>query len=115
MASPYKYIASLAKKIQKLLNSNGLRSSHTELHRFPTSVANHENEHINGDRYIPTGIRPITYGGHLIQEGSDNIDINTETVDGKNTFHSLARAVFQSKYVDELTVCAERIERGRDR
>jgi hypothetical protein len=42
-----------------------------------------------GDRYIPSGIRPITQGGHLIQEGSDNIDINTETVDGKNTFHSM--------------------------
>ena len=51
-------------------------------------------EHINGDRYIPSEIRPITQDGHLIQEGSDNIDINVETVDGKNTFHSLARAVF---------------------
>jgi hypothetical protein len=48
--------------------------------RFLTSVANHEIEHINGDRYIPSGIRPITQGGHLIQEGSDTIDINTETV-----------------------------------
>jgi hypothetical protein len=54
-------------------------------------------------------------GGHLIQEGSYNIDINAETVDGKNTFHSLARAVFQSKSVDDLAVCAERIKRGRDR
>ena len=93
----------------------GCVPSYTELHRFQTSVANHEIEHINGDRYIPTGIRAITHGGHLIQEGSENIDNNAETVDGKNTFHSRARAVFQSKYVDELTVCAERIERGRDR
>ena len=73
---------------------NGLCSSYTELRRFQTSVGNHELEHINGDRYIPSGIRPITQGGHLIQEGSDNIDINAETVDGKNIFHSLARAVF---------------------
>jgi hypothetical protein len=35
-------------------------------------------------------------GGGLIQEGADNIDINTETVDGKNTFHSMARAVFSN-------------------
>ena len=74
----------LDKKIQKLLNSNGLCSSYTELRRFLTSVANHEIEHINGDRYIPSGIRPISQGGHLIQEGSDTIDINTETVNGKN-------------------------------
>ena len=93
----------------------GCVPSYTELHRFLTSVANHEIEHINGDRYIPSGILPIAKGGNLIQEGSDNIDINAATVDGKNTFHSRARAVFQSKYVDELTVCAERIERGRDR
>jgi hypothetical protein len=26
-----------------------------------------------------------------MQEGSDNIDINADTIDGKNTFHSLAR------------------------
>ena len=81
--------------------------------RFLTSVANHEIEHINGDRYIPTGIRPITQCGLLIQEGSDNIGINAETVDGKNTFHSLARAVFQFKFVDELSVCTECIKRGR--
>ena len=84
----------LIKPIQKLPNSNGLCSSYTELRRFQTSVANHELEHINLDRYIPSVIRPIIQGGHLNQEGSDNIDINAERVDGKNTFHSLARAVF---------------------
>ena len=50
------------------MHSNGLCSSYTELRRFPTSVANHDIEHINGDRYIHSGIRPITQGGHLIQE-----------------------------------------------
>jgi hypothetical protein len=29
------------------------------------------------------------------KEGADNIDINTETIDGKDTFHSMAMAVFQ--------------------
>ena len=87
----------------------------TEMRKFLTSVANHKTEHINGDRYISTGIHPITQCGLLIQEGSDNIGINAETVDGKNTFHSLARAVFQFKFVDELSVCTECIKRGRDR
>jgi len=57
LTSPYKYIASLTKKIQKLLNSNGMCASYTELRRFLTSVANHEIEHIHGDRYIPSWIR----------------------------------------------------------
>jgi hypothetical protein len=82
----------LIKKNQKLPNNNGLCENYTELRRFQTSVANHELEHINGDWYIPSRIRPITQGGHLIQEGSDNIDINAETVDGKNTFHSSSKS-----------------------
>ena len=36
-------------------------------------------------------------GGHLIHEGEDNIDINAETIAGKNTFHSMARVVFQER------------------
>jgi hypothetical protein len=40
-------------------------------------------------------ISPKTLGGDFIQEGADNIDLNTETIDGKNTMHSMARAVFQ--------------------
>jgi hypothetical protein len=74
------------------------------MHPLMLGHVNHEIEHINGEQYIPSGIRPIIQGGHLIQEGSDNIDINAETVDGKNTFHSLARAVFQFKFVDALSV-----------
>ena len=80
-----------------------------------TSVANHEIHRISGDRYIPGGILPISEGGHLIQEGSDNIDLNTETLDGKNTFHSLARAVFQIKSTGDYDYGSERINRGNDR
>ena len=69
-----------------------------------SSVTHHEIKHTNDDRYIPSGIRPITQCDHRIHEGSDNIDINAETVDGKNTFHALARVVFQFKYVHELAV-----------
>jgi hypothetical protein len=45
--------------------------------------------------FIPNGICLKISGGGFIQEGSDNVDLNTETIDGKNTFHSMARAVFQ--------------------
>jgi hypothetical protein len=53
-----------SKNLVELLNSNGLCSSYTELRSFLTSVANHEIEHINGDRYIPSGSEPITTDGH---------------------------------------------------
>ena len=36
-------------------------------------------------------------GGHFVHEGEDNKDINAETIDGKNTFHSMARVVFQER------------------
>jgi hypothetical protein len=38
---------------------------------------------------------PKTLGGDFIQEGADNIDLNTETIDRQNTMHSMARAVLQ--------------------
>ena len=85
------------------------------MRRYLTSVANHEIDRISGDRYIPRGVLPISEGGHLIQEGSDNIDLNTETLDGKNTFHSLARAVFQIKSTGDYDYGSERINQGTDR
>lgn len=42
---------------------------------------------------MPDGIIPIQEGSGIIQEGAHNI--NTETSEGKDTFHIMARAVFQ--------------------
>ena len=97
------------------MNAHGFCVTYTELRRNLTSVANHDIDRISGDRYIPGGILPISEGGHLIQEGSDNIDLNTETLDGKNTFHSLARDVFQIKSTGDYDYGSERINRGTDR
>ena len=44
---------------------------------------------------IPNGIVLFLEGDRIIQEGADNMDINAETISRKNTFHSMARAVFQ--------------------
>ena len=66
------------------------------MRRFLTSVALKEEDSIKEGVYVPDGIVPVCQGGCLIQEGADNIDINTETIDGKDTFHSMARAVFQA-------------------
>jgi hypothetical protein len=51
---------------------------------------------------MKNGISPKTLGGDFIQEGADNIDLNTETIDGKNTMHSMARAVFP--FLNKVTV-----------
>jgi hypothetical protein len=77
------------------LNSHGFCASYSEVRRFITSVALKEEESIKEGVYVPDGIVPVCQGGCLIQEGADNIDINTEIIDGKDTFHYMARAVFQ--------------------
>jgi hypothetical protein len=55
-------------------------------------------------------------GGGLIQEGVDKIDINTETVDGKNTFHSMAMAVFQIRhYAVDPNISQSKKKRSQER
>ena len=62
-----------------------------------TSLAEDEVWRIN---YVPSSVIPVNEGGGFIQEGDDNIDINVEAIDGKNTFHSMARVVFQERNVN---------------
>lgn len=85
-----------SKQLIETLNSYGFCISY-ELRRFITGAAMQEVAKLENHKYIPTSIIPIKDGGGLIQEGDDNIDINCETIDGKNTFHSMARVVFQKQ------------------
>ena len=55
----------------------------------------HEQMKKGREMYVPPEIRSCTDGGSFIHEGNDNIDINAETSDGKNTFHAKARVDFQ--------------------
>ena len=64
-----------------------------------TSLAEDELANIRDGVYIPRSILPITEGGLLIDEGDDN-DISYQTIYGKNTFHSMARVVFQVRPSD---------------
>jgi hypothetical protein len=51
----------------------------------------------------------------LIQEGADNIDLNTETIDGKDTFHSMAHAVFQTcRSHDDSCLRQLKVRRGQE-
>ena len=85
-----------SKQLIETLHSNGCCASYGEVRRYLTSIAHHEIEKNQDGVYVPDGIIPMHQGGDLIQEGADNIDINTETVDGKNTFHSIA--IFQIRH-----------------
>ena len=63
------------------------------MRQFLSSAANHEIAKSEVS-CIPYGISPKPLDRDFIQEGADNIDLNTETIDGKNTMHYMARAVF---------------------
>ena len=60
--------------------------------------------------YIPNGIVSCADGGHVIHEGEYIIDINAETIDGKNTFHSMARVVLQERSADSPATTHTAIE-----
>ena len=50
----------------------------------------------NGN-YVPDGLVHIQQGGSLVQFGDDNIDINTEIIDGKDTFHKMGTVILQDQ------------------
>lgn len=54
--------------------------------------------------FIPSGIIEKSKNGLLIYEGDDNVDINTKTTAGKNTYHKMARTLFQDRRVESTTM-----------
>ncbi len=91
-----------SKTLIETLNAHGYCMTYDETRRFTTSVALQEADRIANGVYLPSGIISREDGGGLITEGDDNVDINTETIDGKETFHSLARVKFQWQKRDTL-------------
>lgn len=71
----------------------------------------------NRSVYIPRGLVPRDAGSSLIQEGADNIDIDCQTLDGKGTFHCMARVVFQRQSVKSAKVASSsrRLIHGRSK
>jgi hypothetical protein len=83
------------KNLIEILHSHGLYASYHEVRHYLTSVANHEiNKIEQGYIFLVESFQPMARP-NLIQEGTENVDINAETIDGKDTFHAMARAVFQ--------------------
>jgi hypothetical protein len=98
-----------SKQLIKTLYSHGFCASYGEVRQYLTSIVHHEMEKLHDDVHVPDGIIPI-------REGANNIDINTETIDGKNTFHSMARAVFQIRhYTVEPNSNQTKIKRSQER
>jgi hypothetical protein len=83
------------------LFSHGFCISYDELRRFMTAIAQDQIARIEAGTYVPINLIPMDEGGQMIHEGADNIDINAETIDGKNTFHSMGRVVFQKQSTDQ--------------
>ena len=87
--------------------------SYDDLGRFLTSAAEVEIDKLQEAVYVPSGTVSITDGGNLVREGDDNIAINADTVDGKNTFHSMARVVFQEQSTDSPATRKISIKHGK--
>lgn len=83
-----------------ILHSCGICVSYDELRRFLTSAVMNQNKGVTNG-FLPSGIIERSKKGLMIQEGDDNIDINTETIDGKNTYHSMARVLFQNVNIND--------------
>jgi hypothetical protein len=105
-----------SKHLIESLHAFGICASYPEVRQFLTSAANHEIIKTEVS-CIPYGISPKTLGGDFIQEGADNIDLITETIDGKHNMHSMARAVFQvvQDHTPTSEISSTKIKRGQDR
>ena len=88
--SDAKFHSSLKTFMCWLLDDSAFKSANDS-----TCVADHQIKKIEQGSYLPHGIISTNGETKLIQEGTDNVDINTKTIDGKDTFHSMARTVFQ--------------------
>jgi hypothetical protein len=98
------------------LFSHGFCASYTEVRRYLTSIAVHEVENMENGAFAPDGIISVQEGRGLIQEGADNIDLNTETIDGKDSFHSMAHTVFQTcRSHDDSCLRQLKVRRGQER
>jgi len=90
-------------------------SDYDEVWRFITSAPKVEVERIQQSVHNPGGIIPMNEGGCFVQEGDDNVDINTETIDDNDTFHSMARVMCQQQISDDQHKCAVPIKRGKEK
>ena len=98
------------------LHSHGFCASYDELRLFLSTSANHDTELVKNGNYVPQDIIPRgtdETDSSIIHEGDDNVDIQRETVDGNNTYHSMARVIFQDQVLSTSTAQKPRLTRPK--
>ena len=60
-------------------------------------MAENELHHMQNGIYILSSMNITTVDCSLVQESNDNVDINCQTIDGKNTLHAMARILFEEQ------------------
>ncbi len=100
------------RSILETMNSHGFCVTYDEFRQFDTSLALDVVSKINNGVFVPDGM--VAHGG-LLQEGDDNVDLNIETVDGKNTLHEMARVMYQNKSTDALPSKPQRIKATQEK
>ena len=101
--------------IFETLNANGFCLSCDELRKFIIAAGKHEMSRTEDGIYVPAGILPVSDSGYLIHKGDANVDINTETINGKNTFHSMVRMIFQNQQIHDQVPDSVHIPFGSDK
>lgn len=96
--SLYVYQAVRSKKLIDLLYYFGYGCSYDEIRKLLTSLASHALVKGDDGVFIPHGITPVNpEEKNYIHASIDNFDQNEDTLDGKNSTHSLAMVIFQNK------------------
>ena len=80
-----------SKDLITILSRMGHCSSYDEVEGIDTALAEEILAKSDNGVVIPTNISPGTF----VHLAADNIDINEETLDGKNTTHATSMVVFQ--------------------
>ena len=92
-----------SRNVLDVMNRFGVTVCYDEVRRFLTSCAEEEIRRMEDDSYLASNLIPRNHGGMLIQEGDDNVDIQSGTIDGFNTLHAMARVSIQYQTTSQRT------------
>lgn len=81
------------KSLIAILNSRGFYCTNDDL-KYCLYLAAVKKLEENLNIEVPSRLIHKNSGGHFIKEGDDKVNINTETIDGENSYHSMVRIIF---------------------
>ena len=90
-----------SKKVVHLLHNAGHSISYDQIRKVDTTIAqNILDNHMLEDTVVP----PNLVKNKFVHLAADNIDINEDTIDGKDTFHACQMVVYQMQNNDTISV-----------